>query len=149
MTTIFSESVYEPKDKWWVNHYCDDVFSITKYSKDKTINQMREMLFFESQSGCTYSNGKINKGRLSQLFFDVKNSLKDINRELYELFYREKVKYLDNILERYGVIKFIQVPKCCSKIKIINGRFVWTDGNSICFIGETNDAYYVANWYGS
>jgi hypothetical protein len=149
MTTIFSESVYEPKNKWRVNHYRDDGFSITKYSKDKTINQTREMLFFENQSWCTYSNGKINKGRLSQLFSDEKNRLKDINRELHELFYKEKVKYLDNILELYGVIEFIQLPKCCSNIKIIDGRFVWADGNSKCFIGETNDAYYVANWYGS
>ncbi len=35
------------------------------------------------------------------------------------------------------------------KIKIINGKFVWFDGNGKCFIGETDDAYYVANWFGS
>lgn len=68
MTTIFSESVYEPKDKQSVKHYCDDGFSITKYNKEKTMNQMREMLYFSSENWCT------NKGQLIKMFTDEKNS---------------------------------------------------------------------------
>lgn len=75
--------------------------------------------------------------------------MKSKNKNLHKLFYKEKVKCLHSVLESYNVIEFIQVPKCLRNIKITNGRFVWFDGNGKCFIGESNNAYYVANWYGS
>ncbi len=82
MTTIFSESVYEPKDKWNVYHYCDDIFCVIKYPKDKSINQMREFLFYKSALECPplKKDGQPNKREISVLFSQEKNRLKQTER---------------------------------------------------------------------
>lgn len=128
---MFSESIY------------NDCFSIAKYNKEKTMNQMREKIFFDNESWCK------DKKKLYEMYSETKNELKDKNKKLHDLFYKNKKIYLYNILEQFDIVNFIQIPKFCDKTKITNGRFVWFDGNSKCFIGETNSEYYIAKWSGS
>jgi len=143
MNIIFSESIYDSINKQMIKHNCDDCFIITKYNKEKTMNQMRLFIFFEDY----YDNQ--HKKQISKWYSEEKIRLKDINRKLHKLFYKEKEQYFYNILEQFNVVEFIQVPKCCKNIKINNGRFVIFDGNTKYFIGETKNEYYVAKWNGS
>lgn len=142
MVTLFEETSYDLKCK--INHKCDDIYKLIKYPKNKTINEMRRDLYIEKEM----PNDNISE--LIKSYTEIKNNhyIKEKNKELYILLYNEKMIYLHKLLELKNIIKFNSIPNCF-KIQIINARFVWDDGNSMCFIGESESDYYVIKWYGS
>jgi hypothetical protein len=140
MCNLFNESAY---DQRYIYHKCDDTISLYEYNKTKTIRQMKQDLFFESEEWCS------NKHDLIKMYTCQKNReyLIKENNKLYNSCYKNKK--LSKVLEDLNLVEWIKKPPACFDINIKYGTFAWKDGNGYCFIGVTDDKYYVIHWNGS
>ena len=137
---VFTESVYNTK---YLEHYCDDSFSIYQYKKDRTFNEMRRDVYFESQA-----NSLSDITDLTFCYGQQKNELKQKNKLLHDLFFNNKKIKIGKIIKDFDIVEVNQTPNAFKK-EISNGRFIFYDGNSICFLGEDDTHFYIVHWSGS
>jgi hypothetical protein len=121
----------------------DNQFSMYRYNKDRTFNEMRRDVYYHMYSnGYNYSNIELLK-----CYTDTKNELKKRNKLLHDLFLNNKTK-IYNIVEDYNIVYLNKIPKAFKK-EILNGRFILYNGNSICFLCCDDMYFYLLDWRGS
>jgi hypothetical protein len=142
-TSMIYETCYDGQyDGHCVEHHCDDVFEVSKLSKDRPFDTMRRDLYFNSQHWCTNAE-KI------RMYTDEKNRLKDKNGQLHTLFFNNnKGLILSYLIESLEIATFVNVPKNLM-IPVTNGRLVYYNGNAKCALFESTNSYYVVRWAGS
>lgn len=143
MSRVFWEMSFDtlsPK----IKHYGESTYELLQYEKTIPLNQFRRNIFFNTLDYYKNDNEKI------KLYTKSKNNryIKEKNRKLHHMFYKNKEMLLSDILIKFSGIEFINVPKCF-KIKIKCGKFLWYDGNQKCFVGESDDKYYVCKYNSS
>jgi hypothetical protein len=139
---LFSEGAYEQN---YIEHGCDNVYSLYKYDKCKTIKQMKRDLFFEFQSDY------FDKKQLLEMYTRCKNYdyLKKENNYLHKLYFNNYNKKLSKILEDLGLVIWIKKPPTCFDVNIKCCTYSWKDGNEFCLIAVADNKNYVIHWNGS
>ena len=91
---LFSEGAYEQN---YIEHRCDDVYSLYEYDKCKTIKQMKRDLFFESQSEY------FDKKQLLEMYTHNKNYeyIKKENNYLHIHYFNTKRRFTRTRCSRY------------------------------------------------
>jgi len=117
---LFAENVYSPK---YLEHYCDDSFSIYQYKKDRTFNEMRRDVYIESQG-----EGYTDIADLTWCYGHQKQELKPKNKLLHDLFYNNKKIKIGSIIKNFDIVEVNQTPNAFKK-EISNGRFIYYDGS--------------------
>ena len=129
--TIFCASDYD-------NNYCklygDACISISKIVKDRTFGEMRRDLYLDGEEyidTIDYRNNRIK--------------LKNINKELHDLFYNKKKVCFTYLLNKYIYgVKWKQFPKNL-KFDVSNCKiFGFYDGNEQCILAEDDKYFYYA-----
>jgi hypothetical protein len=154
---LFSENCFDVINN--VQHYCDDIFFIRQYSKDRTFNEIRRDVYFQSQSFQISSYGILpnfklqpkyyaNKHNSLRLYTLDRNKLKNLNKQVHDLFRSGKKIYISTILKDFDIMT-INKSKKCFKIELTRGCFIYKTGNQTCFVAENSDYYYTIHWIGS
>ncbi len=136
---LFSEYCYDGMNN--VQHYCDDIFFIKQYSKDRTFNELRRDEYFKSQC---YTN----KHNLLEWYTSNQNRLKNLNRQVHNMFRSGKKIYINTILKNFDIVT-VNRSKRCFKTELTNGCFIYESGNQKCFVAENSDYYFAIHWLGS
>lgn len=133
------------------NKYCDKKkycghdyeFIISRYNKVKKFDEMRRDIFFESEDWCK------NTKKLIDMYVSQKNEMKEKNKLMHDIFRKNKSVSIKTIIDDFNADLSLVDKNCNCLNKIINGRYLWSDGNGICFLAEDDNYYYKMNWYGS
>ena len=137
---LFTESLYN--EPIYLEHYSDDVCKLTQYTKDRTFNEMRRDVFFDS------CNSLKNEKELTLEYTSYKNDLKQKNKLLHDLFLKNNKIKISTIIKDFDIVEINKTPNAFKK-EVSNGRFIYYDGNSIMFLGEDDLYFYVIDWQGS
>jgi hypothetical protein len=94
--SLFTESLYN--EPIYLEHYSDDVCNMFQFPKDRTFNQMRRDIFFDSR------NSLKNEKEVTLEYTSYRNGLKQQNKLLHDLFLKNNKIKISTIIKDFDIV---------------------------------------------
>jgi hypothetical protein len=118
------------------------IFKLNDLIKIKKFDEIRRDIYFRMHQDWCHNVTK----KLIDSYVSSKNQSKELNTAVHKLFRKYTTLKIKQILEQYNIVKINKINSSFN-IELNKGRFICYDGNSIQFLGEDTNFFYLISWH--